>query len=126
MPTQRPSTSPAAKTAAIVAADPTAVVKPEGDWTYTVESPQGGGGILKIKKEGEVLSGSIINSRSNRETALKAISLVGNELTFSYEVNFGGNTNSMSFKGIITGDVLTGTMSMGQFGAFPMTGKRAQ
>lgn len=106
--------------------DPTAIVKAEGDWTYTVQSPQGGGGTLKIKKEGEVLSGSIINSRSNRETPLKTIALAGNELTFLYEATFGGNTNSISFKGVIAGDVLEGTISMGQFGSFPMTGKRGQ
>ncbi|QLH33902.1 MAG: hypothetical protein HWD62_17135 [Cyclobacteriaceae bacterium] len=50
---------------------------------------------------------------------------MGNELSFSYEVSFGGNTNSIQVKGIITGDEFAGNMTMGQFGSFPMTAKRA-
>jgi outer membrane receptor protein involved in Fe transport len=107
-------------------ADANAVVKAEGNWTYTIESPQGGGGILKITKTGEAYSGVIINSRNNREVALKAISLKGNELSFSYENNFGGNTMEVTAKGIITDDQLTGTMSIGQFGTFPMNAKRTE
>lgn len=109
------------------AVDPTAVVQVDGNWTYSVESPQGAnGGTMKINKEGDVYSGIIISSRNNRETPLKNIKVVGNELSASYEVSFGGNTSEVLVKGIVTGDQFVGTMTMGQFGAFPMTGKRAE
>ena len=124
--TPSPALTPKKSNVEVPKTDPTAAVKAEGDWTYTIESSQGGGGTLKIKREGEILSGSIINSRSNRETPLKTIALAGNELTFSYEANFGGNTSVIIFKGIIADNTLTGMMSVGQFGSFPMNGKRSQ
>ena len=106
--------------------DPNVVVKAEGNWTYTIESPQGGGGLLKITKSGETYSGVIINSRNNRDVVLKTVSVKGNELSFSYENNFGGNTMEVTAKGIITGDQFAGTMAMGQFGTFPMNAKRTE
>ncbi|GIL22471.1 MAG: TonB-dependent receptor [Bacteroidota bacterium] len=106
--------------------DSTAVVVAEGNWEYSVESPQGAnGGTLKISKEGDTYSGIIVNARFNSETPIKDVKVVGNELSFSYEVSFGGNTNSIQVKGIITGDEFSGNMTMGQFGSFPMTAKRA-
>ncbi len=107
-------------------ADANAVVKAEGNWTYTIDSPQGGGGVLKITKTGETYSGVIINSRNNREVVLKTVTVMGNELSFSYENNFGGNTMEVTAKGIITDDQLAGTMSLGQFGTFPMNAKRTE
>jgi len=106
--------------------DLNAVVKAEGNWTYTIESPQGGGGILKITKDGEIYKGVIINSRNNREVALKTVTVKGNELSFSYENNAGGNTMEVTATGIISGDQLAGTMNIGQFGSFPMNAKRTE
>lgn len=111
---------------AAVAVDPTATIQAEGNWEYTVESPQGAnGGTIKITKDGETYNGVIINARFNRETPLKNVKVTGNELSFSYEVSFGGNTSEIQVKGIITGDQFAGTTTM-QFGSFPMTAKRAQ
>ncbi len=106
--------------------DTNAVVKAEGTWSYTIESPQGGGGSLKINKDGDAFSGVIINSRNNREVALKTVTVNGNELSFSYENSFGGNTMEVTAKGIIQDDQLTGTMTVGQFGSFPMNAKRTE
>jgi outer membrane receptor protein involved in Fe transport len=107
-------------------ADPTAVVDPVGTWTYTVESPQGGGGTIVIKKDGEVYSGTLTNSRFNRENELKSVTVNGNEITFGYETSFGGNTNVVTVKATIAGDNMNGTMSVGQFGSFPINAKRNQ
>jgi len=127
-PAARPGTTPTKQPGAVTPkVDPTATVVAEGNWAYTVESPQGNnGGSLKITKQGDAYSGVIISSRNNRETPLKNVKVTGNELSFSYEVNFGGNSSDILGKGIITGDQLAGTMTMGQFGTFPMTAKRAQ
>jgi len=124
--TQRPQGTVKPVVADTSKVDPGAIVKAEGNWTYTIESPQGGGGVLKITKTGDVYSGVIINSRNNREVALKTVSVKGNELSFSYENSFGGNTMEVSAKGIITGDQFAGTMAVGQFGTFPMNGKRTE
>lgn len=115
------------KPAETIKADTAAVVIAEGNWEYSVESPQGAnGGTLKITKEGDTYSGVLVNARFNRETPIKDVKVTGNELSFSYEVSFGGNTNNILVKGIITGDQFAGSMTMGQFGSFPMTAKRAQ
>ena len=106
--------------------DLTTVVNPVGTWAYTIESPQGGAGDLKIKKEGDVYKGTIINTRMNRENQLKTITVKGNELAFSYEANVGGNTFEIMVKGIITGDQFVGTMLLGQFGSFPFIAKRTE
>ncbi len=121
---QQTNIKPAASDTAKV--NPNAVVKAEGNWTYTIESPQGVGGVLKITKTGELYSGVIINSRNNRDVALKTVSVKGNELSFSYENSFGGNTMELTCKGIITGDQFAGTMVIGQFGSFPMNAKRTE
>ena len=106
------------------AADPTAVVDPVGTWTYTVESPQGGGGTIVIKKEGDVFTGTLTNNRFNRENPLKSVTMNGNEINFGYETNFGGNTSVVTVKATIAGDAMNGTMSLGQFGTFPLSAKR--
>ena len=98
----------------------------EGKWTYTVESPQGGGGVLTITKTGDVYSGIIVNSRNNRETPLSNVTVNGNELNFSYEVNFGGNASTIAVKTIIEGDTMNGTTTVGQFGSFPLKATRAK
>jgi len=107
--------------------DPAAVVKAEGSWNYTVESPQGGEGVLNIKKEGDAYSGSITNKRFNAETPLSSITVNGNELTFQYDITRqDGNQMNVQVKSIITGDTLAGDMSVGQFGTFPIKATRAQ
>jgi outer membrane receptor for ferrienterochelin and colicin len=117
-----PSTAKPAQTAPAKA--DTIVYEAAGTWNYTIESPQGGVGTLKIKKEGNVYSGTIASNRSPRENPLKDVVFKNNELSFSYEVNFGGNTAVIAVKGIITKDQFAGTMSVGQFGSFPMNGTR--
>jgi hypothetical protein len=118
--TQGPSTKPAN----IPAADPNAVINPVGSWNYTVESPQGGGGVITIRKEGEAYAGTLTNARFNRENQLKDIVVKGNEISFGYDTNMGGNPSTVTVKGTITGDTLTGVINIGQFGSFPLNAKR--
>jgi hypothetical protein len=123
---QRPAQQAPAANNNAPKADPTAVVEPVGTWTYTVESPQGGGGTIVIKKDGEVYSGTLTNNRFNRENQLKSVTVNGNEITFGYETTFGGNTNVVTVKATIAGDSMSGTMAVGQFGSFPINAKRNQ
>lgn len=105
-------------------ADPTAKVNAEGSWTYTVESPQGGNGKIVIKKEGDKYTGTISNNRNPKETPLSSVIVNGNEIDITYEVSFNGNTMPVTIKGTIKEDDLNGMMSVGQFGTFPINGKR--
>jgi hypothetical protein len=52
--------------------------------------------------------------------------LNGNELSFSYETSGGGNQMVITTKAIITGDEMTGNMTVGQFGTFPINAKRSE
>jgi hypothetical protein len=116
--------APASKPSAGV--DPAVVVKAEGEWTYTVESPQGGTGVITIKKEGETLGGTINGNRMQKELPLKEVVLKGNEITFSYDVSFGGYSSTILVKAVITGDAMAGNMTVGQFGTFPVSAKRSE
>jgi outer membrane receptor protein involved in Fe transport len=109
-----------------VKTDPTAIVKAEGTWNYTIESPQGGDGKLLIEKKDGKYSGTITSSRGNRTTALENVKVNGNELSFEYTLSFGGNSAVIQVKSVITGDDLSGTMAFGQFGTFPIKAKRGE
>ena len=109
--------------------DSTAVVNAEGKWTYTIDSPQGGAGTITIKKEGDKYTGTMTSQRGgNRENQLEEVKVTGNEINFSYSPNFGGGAGGMkiSVKAIIEGDSMNGSMSVGQFGSFPLNAKRVQ
>ena len=109
----------------VPAGDSTAVIIPEGTWQYTVESPQGGEGTLTITKNGESLSGEITNKRFNSTTALKSVQVKGNELVLEYDVNGpGGNSMSVNVRAIVEEDTFSGSMTVGQFGTFPIKAKR--
>lgn len=122
---QRPAAAnnPAANANAPVKTD-TVQYSAVGTWSYTVDSPQGGMGTFKIKKEGEVYSGTIMSNRSNREVALKEVTYKQNELTLVYELSFGGNTATIQMKGTVNKDAFSGSLSFGQFGSFPVNGTR--
>jgi outer membrane receptor protein involved in Fe transport len=122
--TATPATKQAPATSAVV--DPTAPVQAEGTWLYTIESPQGGEGTLVIKKEGDRLTGTILNKRFGNEVPLSSVSLTGNELSFTYDVTFGANQLNIQAKVIITGDAFSGNMAVGQYGTFPINAKRSQ
>jgi outer membrane receptor for ferrienterochelin and colicin len=110
----------------MVKADTAAVVEPVGNWAYTIDSPQGGEGTIAITKDGEKLGGTINNKRFNKENTLNNVELKGNELSFSYEVNMGGNSMMISVKGTINGNDFNGNMTVGQFGTFPLNAKRSE
>lgn len=122
---QLPTASQPAKTVATGEAPKDSIAyEAAGTWNYTIESPQGGVGTLTIKKEGNVYSGTIANNRSKKENPIKDVIYKDNQLSFTYEVNFGGNAATIGVKGVIVKDQFTGTMSVGSFGAFPMNATR--
>lgn len=97
-----------------------------GTWTYTLDSPQGGNGTFVIKKEGDTLTGTVKSNRMPSERPLSSISVKGNELSFTYEVTFGGNTVTIETTGTITENEFSGTMNFGQFRSVPITAKRGE
>jgi outer membrane receptor for ferrienterochelin and colicin len=115
----------AAVTAPTTPADTAAVVKAEGTWSYTIDSPQGGEGTVTITKDGDKYAGTIFNKRFNSTSDLTSVTVTGNELNFSYHVAFGANEMDIIVKAIISGDAFAGNMVVGQFGTFPINATRA-
>jgi len=58
------------------------------------------------------------------ETKLNTVTVNGNELVVNYTVTFGGNTVPVDIKTTINNNDMQGTMNMGQFRSFNLTGKR--
>lgn len=100
--------------------NPEAVVQAEGKWAYTVESPQGGEGTITIVKNGDGLEGTIINKRFNREIALENVTLNGNELAFTYQAG----PMAVAVRTIVEGDAMNGSMTVGDFGTYPIKATR--
>ncbi|MFZ6011783.1 MAG: outer membrane beta-barrel protein, partial [Bacteroidota bacterium] len=96
-----------------------------GTWTYTIDAPQGGGGTIVLKKENGVYSGTIKSDRMKEETAVQSLVVNGNDVSFSYPVNFGGNAATVDVKVTISNDNMQGTLSVGSFRTFNLNGKRS-
>lgn len=123
------TTGAAATTTAVaktVPSDSAVVVKPEGKWNYTIDSPQGGEGTLTITKTGDQYEGTIYNKRFDSESNLSDVKVNGSEMTFTYEVSRGGNSMTIVVNGIISGDTYSGNMAVGQFGTFPIQATRTE
>ena len=97
-----------------------------GTWQYTIDSPQGGGGVITLNKTGEGYGGAIRNDRRPEEVALENVSVNGNEVMFTYPATFGGNTMTVSVRAQISNDVMQGTMSMGETRTFNLSAKKTQ
>jgi outer membrane receptor protein involved in Fe transport len=96
-----------------------------GTWTYTIDSPQGGAGKIDLKNENGVYTGTIINDRMKEETALTNIRVAGNDVSFSYPVNFGGNSAVVEVHYKVINNDIQGTLNIGAVRSFKLTGKRS-
>jgi hypothetical protein len=129
---QRPGGAPTGANQRPATAQPATPKSPDaviyeaaGTWTYTIDSPQGGGGTIVIKKENGMYSGTIKTERMKEETKFTSITVNGNDVAMAYTVNFGGNTVPVDIKGTINDNEMNGTMSLGQFRSFNLVGKRS-
>jgi hypothetical protein len=100
----------------------------EGVWEYTSETPAGSsGGEITIRKDGTGYAGTISYddpTGSGKVTApIKNAAVNGKNLTFEFDVAAGGMNLTVNISGEISGSSMEGTMSVGQFGSFPLTAK---
>ena len=114
------------------AAKPTATVsdginyEAAGTWTYTIDSPQGGGGTIVLTKNGDAFQGSIRRDRAPEPVALENVKVLGNNISFSYPANLGGNSMTVSVNATISKDDMLGTMSFGEMRSVSLKGKRSE
>ncbi|MEQ9405033.1 MAG: amidohydrolase family protein [Cyclobacteriaceae bacterium] len=101
-----------------------ATVEPEGTWNYTVETPEGdGSGVIAIKGSNGDLSGTISVSYNGSTNDIRDVSVDGSTVTFSFTLNM-GQDSTVDITMEIDGDSFEGTLSVAEFGSFPMEGSR--
>ena len=83
----------------------------DGEWDASMNTP--GGEVpmkLVFKVDGEKLTGTVKRSRGD---AAIAGTIKGNDINFSYTVDYNGNSLTISFTGKVSGDSMGGTVSFG-------------
>lgn len=97
-----------------------------GTWSYTIETPdQKREGTLEFTDQSGNITGTITssdNTSGNKE--LESIVLDGNTLAFTFDLDMGGQMVSLEFNLKINGESFDGSVNVGEFGSFPVTGQR--
>jgi imidazolonepropionase-like amidohydrolase len=105
--------------------DPNAKVEIEGSWSTVTQNPQGNTeGKVTFKKEGSGYTGTVSGGRLSAPVDTNEVSLDGNKLTYSYTLNFGGNSIKVEVEVTVDGDSFKGNVSLGQRGNFPIEGTK--
>ncbi|MGD9345577.1 MAG: hypothetical protein PVH84_06920 [Candidatus Aminicenantes bacterium] len=95
-----------------------------GDWEMTMESPRGGEITRDVhfEQDGEKITVTMESRRGDEVTAEGTINGSEIEWTVSRETPRGQMT--MTYKGTVDGDTMTGTVDFGDFGSGNWTAKR--
>lgn len=83
-----------------------------GEWDMTINSPQGESKVLlKLKKEGDKLSGAAKNARGERP--LTSVELKGNDITMMMTIQFQGSDMVITYTGKVENDSMKGDADFG-------------
>jgi hypothetical protein len=105
--------------------DPNAKVEIEGSWSTVTQTPQGNTeGKVIFKKDGSNYKGTVSGGRLPAPVDMTDVSLDGNKLTYSYSINFGGNSIKVEVDVTVDGDSFKGSASIGQRGSFSIDGTK--
>jgi hypothetical protein len=98
-----------------VLADDTKPAAIDGTWTWTYKLRDGteGEAKLKLKQEGEKLTGTYI-AREGAETAIEDGKIAGDELSFTVNRMVGDQKMKFEYKGKLAGDTITGKILFGR------------
>jgi hypothetical protein len=93
-----------------------------GEWDATMNTPGGPRPIKFIfKVEGEKLTGTA--KRSNGDVTL-AGTVKGEDISFSYTIEYNGNSVSLTFTGKVKGDTMGGTVYFNESASDEWSAKR--
>lgn len=96
-----------------------------GTWSVTTQTPQGKSEeTVTFKKDGINYSGSIAGGRLSQAVTLDAVELTGTALKYSYTVQVGGQTFKVDVDATVEGSTYKGAATVGQYGSFPVEGKK--
>jgi hypothetical protein len=94
-----------------------------GAWEITLQTPQGANTVnLTLKQDGDTLVGEL---KSPMGTVPVSGTATGSDVTMAASIDMQGMSLRVGLKGKLEGEALTGTVSFGDFGEFPFTGKRS-
>jgi hypothetical protein len=90
-------------------------VKIDGTWTWTYKTRDGQDAIarLKLKQEGDKITGTYI-ARAGQEDPVQNGKLVGDQLTFDVTRDVNGQKMKFAYKGKVEGDTITGKITFGR------------
>ena len=95
-----------------------------GEWELTINSPQGSRDVrASFESEGEQLSGKLISPLGELPFAG---TLTGNQVEFSYVIQFQDNEFPITMSGIVEGDEMTGDADFGGLAQGDWTGQRLE
>lgn len=93
---------------------PTETVSVAGEWDAEFSTP---GGVSEFKLvfgvDGEKLTGTV--KRSGGDRPLKG-TIKGNDIQFSYDINYGGRSLTLKMTGKVDGDTMKGEVFFGESG----------
>ena len=84
---------------------------PAGTWTWTMPGRNGGEARevkLKLKLEGEKLTGTVSGRQGQEDTAIEDAKLSGEDISFKVTREFNGNKFTAKYSGKLTGDSIKG------------------
>ncbi len=95
-----------------------------GEWELTINSPQGSRDVrASFESEGEQLSGKLMSPLGELPFAG---TLTGNQVEFSYVIQFQDNEVPITMSGIVEGDEMTGDADFGGLAQGEWTGQRLE
>ena len=95
-----------------------------GEWELTINSPQGSRDVRAMfESEGEQLSGKLMSPLGELPFAG---TLTGNQVEFSYVIQFQDNEVPITMSGIVEGDEMTGDADFGGLAQGEWTGQRLE
>jgi len=95
-----------------------------GDWEMTMESPRGGEitRAVHFEQEGEKITVTMESRRGDEFTTEGTIK--GNEIEWTVSRETPRGAMTLSYKGTVEGETMSGTVEMGDFGSADWTAKR--
>ncbi len=94
-----------------------------GSWNTVTKAPMGDqAAVLTVASAGGTFTGSYAGAIGTTE--VKDGQVDGNKLTGKFDISV-PMPMTLDFEATVDGDAMTGTVTAGAFGSFPLTGTRA-
>ena len=95
----------------------------DGEWNLVIKSPMGDQSeVLTVKSSGDTFTGTCAGAMGTTE--VKDGKVDGDRLTWKMDITV-PTPMTLDCMATVSGNTMTGTVTAGAFGSFPLTGTRA-